>query len=237
MREMERRHKRIIKEFFKISLANLEFSALYLRKYSIILRTLGKVILIDPADTIDVDVIGDYSNIDYVFFSCRLNDHYNKRKALEIFRRFKPIFFADPSTYVDLSLEIPREYLISMQPGVYETADLRINAMLGLYEVPIIAYLIKVAGINILYVSRSEHIISGKEKVDVMILPLTGRYLGKYASIYEMIGSFRPKRIFIINWNEREISIFARNILDIAPYSKIIPLRPYTSHRVALEYP
>jgi len=59
-----------------------------------------------------------------------------------------------------------------MHPGFYNIADLKINAMLGLYEVPVIAYLIKMAGMNILYTSRSEHLIFEEEKVDAMILPL-----------------------------------------------------------------
>ena len=169
---MEEAYRIAIEEFFKISLADLEFSILYLGKYSTILRTLGRVILIDPSDVINVHLLEEYNKVDYVFYSCRLSDSYNREVALEIYRTFKPIFFVDPTTYTDLFLDIPGEYLVNMHPGFYNIADLKINAMLGLYEVPVIAYLIKMAGMNILYTSRSEHLIFEKEKVDAMILPL-----------------------------------------------------------------
>lgn len=89
---MEEAYRIAIEEFFKISLADLEFSILYLGKYSTILRTLGRVILIDPSDVINVHLLEEYNKVDYVFYSCRLSDSYNREVALEIYRTFKPIF-------------------------------------------------------------------------------------------------------------------------------------------------
>lgn len=144
------------------------------KKSSVIIKVSNKTILIDPATSINKDILGklERNGLDLLMYTHAHYDHYDYTAAMEIFAATGAHIVASPEVAKELKRKIPKEKItVSTHRGKITQSGIDVTAIKGKYIGPIYLYHIAIGDVRIFHGGDSSYIPLSDYPSDVAFVP------------------------------------------------------------------
>lgn len=162
------------KPFFESACAGNELKFMFLKQSSVIIKVSNKTILIDPATSINKDVLEklERNGLDLLMYTHAHYDHYDYTAAMEIFAATGAHIVAAPEVAGELKREIPKEKItVSSHQEKITQSGIDVTPIKGKHIGPIYLYHIAIGDVRILHGGDSSYIPLSDYPADVAFVP------------------------------------------------------------------
>lgn len=216
--------------FFASSCTGNELKFMFLKQSSVIIKVSNKTILIDPATSINKDILGklERNGLDLLMYTHAHYDHYDYTAAMEIFAATGAHIVASPEVVKELKRKIPKEKItVSTHRGQITQSGIDVTAIKGKHIGPIYLYHIAIGDVRIFHGGDSSYIPLSDYPSDVAFVP-TGDPSPTCSpeKAFKMVADLKPQVAVAIHGSSHQNEQFKTIMQDgLADIALILPSR------------
>lgn len=212
--------------FFSSDCSDGELKFIFFKQSSVIIKAAGKTILIDPARSINKEVLEKVKRqgLDLLMYTHAHYDHYDYSAAMDLFAATGAHIVAAPEVAGELKREIPKEKMTrSSHQDRHTINGIDVTVIKGKHIGPIYLYYLKIDGLRIFHGGDSSYIALADYPSDVAFLP-TGDPSPTCSpeKAYKMAADVNPKVAVAIHGSSHQNEAFMAKVQGGLPNTRVI---------------